>query len=836
MLARLRHFRRGTDARLRRVMTKSRGGSPGHRLPSGRPSAVVDPRDETSTERALEQARSELAEAQRLAHVGSWTWDIASDTTVWSEELFRIYGIPLDRPAPDAAERAAHYDADTASRLRALVAGAITTGEPYETEYDVHRSDGAIRHVLARGEPIHDAMGAVIGVRGTAIDISAQHEARAALRASEERYRLLVDNGSDVVFLGRPDTTIEWISPSVQAILGWEPAQVIGRPALELIDPADRPYVKAQSEGINDTGAGQIEARYRHADGGVRHLSVAVNVVRDAAGDIVARTGIGRDVTDLRLAESAVRDQARLIDLVDDAIIVRDPESRVLSWSAGAEKTYGWTVAEATGRVTHELLRTVFPIPLAALEASVETSGEWRGTLLHQARDGRTVIVDSRWTLDRDAAGDVRAMIEVNRDVTDLRKAEAAYLDAQARLDVAERMEMIGRLAGGVAHDFNNLLMTINGYAESLAGTLSERDERRRDVDAILAAGSRAAGLTRQLLAFGRRQQLRPTVVDLDAVLEGILPMLRSVTSDLVSITVRTGAAGAVRVDRTMLEQAIMSLVLNAGDAMPAGGRLIIESTMVPLAHDDVRLRPSAAPGDFVRLSISDTGSGITEDVLPHVFEPFFTTKSLGHGAGLGLSSVDGAIAQSGGFLTVETEVDRGSTFAIYLPLVRPGPFAPEPSDEAQADDRRVTVLVVDDEPGVLAITARILRGLGHMVVEAPDPASALARLEGGLSPDLLVTDVVMPGMHGRALADLLARARPGVPVLYMSGYAPETVFADGMLEEGAVYLEKPFSRDDLVDKVTQLLDRRSMPVASSADSGAASEDAGSGAAAEPAA
>jgi PAS domain S-box-containing protein len=890
---------------------------------------------------AGERAVAELARAQRIAHVGSWSWDPATDEVQWSDEMFRIHGLEPADVAPSLAAQQALMTDETRQEVVDVVRLAVESGQPQQVSFDLRRPDGEIRHVVAHTEAIRGPGGAVERLHGS--------------------------------------------------------------------------------------------------------LS---------------------DVTELRRAEQAVRDQARLIDLAHDAVIVRAPDSHIAAWSDGAEKTYGWTAAEAVGRVCHELLDTVFPVSLEDVEHTLAAVGEWRGMLRHRSRDGRELIVDSRWSTDLDAAGRVRAVLEVNRDVTaehtarlalaaseerfrtmfesaplgvalvdsatglieevnprfaeimgrpreavtgidwlslsnpddaaagliglarvrqgdvpglrtiqqrlrpdgsvvwvamtiaivasadpahprhlamiediterkasrdavtasraelaeaqriahvgswswdpatdrvewsdevfrvfgldpalgapdiaaeqamyteesrvrlaeglahtietgqpyelpveverrdgeirhvmargeavrtpdgllarvhgtiadvtELREAERAAREALARLDAAERMEMVGRLAGGIAHDFNNLLMTINGYAEYLGATIPAGDERRSDVEGILEAGTKAALLTRQLLAFGQRQTLRSTVLDLDEVLAGISPMLRSVAGERVGILVRTGAAAAVRVDRTMLEQAIVSLVLNARDAMPSGGLVTIESAVEALGPDDPLLRPPAAPGDYVRISVTDAGVGIEPDVLPHVFEPFFTTKPLGHGSGLGLSSVDGAIAQSGGFVTVVTEPGQGSTFSIHLPLASPVRAPePQPVGPSSVSDRSTTVLVVDDEPGVLTITARIVRGLGHTVVEAADPASALALVAGGVSPDLLVTDVVMPGMHGRALAEKLSEAHPGLAVLYMSGYSPETVFGDGMLEEGTPYLEKPFSREDLAAQVAVLLERR---------------------------
>ncbi len=419
--------------------------------------------------------------------------------------------------------------------------------------------------------------------------------------------------------------------------------------------------------------------------------------------------------------------------------------------------------------------------------------------------DGRRRSGISRGEAVRDTAGAIVGLRGTIADLTELR-------EAQARADRAQRAEMIGRLAGGVAHHFNNLLMSINGSAEFLAMSIPADDPRRVDIDAIRDAGGRAATLTHQLLSFGRRQALRPVVLDVNEVVGGIVPMLRSLVGGDVELVVRrSGPVGDVRVDRAELEQAITSLVLNAGDAMSGGGRVTIETADVTIAAGDPGLPPLAAAGDYVRLTVTDTGTGIGAETLGHLFEPFFTTKVVGHGSGLGLPSVEGAVVQSGGFVTVESAVGTGSAFAILLPRVvreaaASAPSGPGPTATGGAE----TILLVEDEPGVRAVTARILRDLGYAVVEADGPAHALEIAEAGTAQvDLLLTDVMMPDMNGRQLADRLTALRPGLPVLFMSGYSFETVFGGGLLERGAPLLVKTFTRDELADRVGSLVDPR---------------------------
>ncbi|MEI7745645.1 MAG: ATP-binding protein, partial [Chloroflexota bacterium] len=402
----------------------------------------------------------------------------------------------------------------------------------------------------------------------------------------------------------------------------------------------------------------------------------------------------------------------------------------------------------------------------------------------------------------RDAAGAVIGVRGTTADVTELR-------EAQARLDRSQRVEMVGRLAGGVAHDFNNELAAISGYSELLEDGFPPGDPRLDDVAAILGASARAARLVSKLLAFSRRQTLRPTVFDVGEVLAALAPMLRSLIPASVRLVLPVGPAGdQVRVDRTNLEQAIVNLALNARDAMPVDGTLTIEVTSVEIRPDDPRLRLPAGPGPHVRITVTDTGSGIDSAVLPHILEPFFTTRPFGQGSGLGLSGVDGFVAQSGGFLTIESEVGAGTTVSIHLPRAEAASTAVLPPDVRPAPiGGGETILLVDDEPEVLAITARLVRGLGYTVLEAADPAAALAIAETGAAFDLLLTDIVMPGMDGRELAARLTDRYPGLPALFMSGYDPETVFSEGLLDPGLPLLSKPITRATVAARVRELLD-----------------------------
>src|SRR5438309_3378671 len=371
-------------------------------------------------------------------------------------------------------------------------------------------------------------------------------------------------------------------------------------------------------------------------------------------------------------------------------------------------------------------------------------------------------------------------------------------------------MEAVGRLAGGIAHDFNNLLTVITSYSDLLLEDLGTDDPKRSDVEQVRKAADGAAALTRQLLAFSRQQVVEPRVVSLNAVVESLQKILRRVLGEDVELAATPGPdLGAVRADVGQLEQVLMNLAVNARDAMPTGGKLTIETGNVEHDPAFARGHGAAAVRRFVMLAVTDTGVGMDEATKARIFEPFFTTKEPGKGTGLGLATVYGIVQQSGGFIWVYSEPGHGTTFKIYLPRVDApaagGAAGPAPATVPRGTE---TVLLVEDEPAVRAIAQQALERQGYTVLAAPSGADALAlAAQHGATIHLLLTDVVMPGMSGRDLADRLTAQRPGIRVLYISGYTDNAIVRHGMLEPGLAYLQKPFRPDALVRKVREVLD-----------------------------
>ncbi|HLQ59905.1 MAG TPA: ATP-binding protein, partial [Gemmatimonadales bacterium] len=388
------------------------------------------------------------------------------------------------------------------------------------------------------------------------------------------------------------------------------------------------------------------------------------------------------------------------------------------------------------------------------------------------------------------------------RDVTEQRHLEEQFRQSQ-------KMEAVGQLAGGIAHDFNNLLTAILGNTQLLLRDLPPGDAKRGDVEEIRKASERAASLTRQLLAYSRRQMLQPKVLDLNVVVAEMDKMLRRLIGEHIALVAALQSdLGHVRADPNQIEQVIVNLAVNARDAMPDGGKLTIETANVDLDETFAQAHLGSVPGAYAMLAVTDTGHGMDVNVRAHLFEPFFTTKEVGKGTGLGLATVYGIVKQSGGYISVYSERGRGSTFKIYLPRIATPSATPAAPPRVGAARGSETVLVVEDELAVLTLSRRALEAQGYVVLAASDAAAALRVVERhGGTIHLLLTDVVMPGMSGRDLADRLTAQRPGIRVLYMSGYPGDAVVQHGTLPSGSAFLQKPFSPDGLARKVRDVLD-----------------------------
>jgi PAS domain S-box-containing protein len=554
-------------------------------------------------------------------------------------------------------------------------------------------------------------------------------------------------------------------------------------------------------------GEAQADLPVAWHDGSQHWLRLRGMTGGDAADRTIA-SGVLIDIDELKSQEQRqgdgerhLRDLLATLDLSPS--MVRDFDGTIRFWSRGCERLYGWTADEAIGRASHPLLQTVFPIPLAEIEAILLRDGEWRGDLHHRTRDGEQITVVAHKALRRGPAGEPVAVVESLTDVTRQREIEA-------RLAQSQKMEAVGQLTGGIAHDFNNLLLAIGLTLETVEEEYGETDASLRPViEGAKHATEQARTLIAQLLAFGRRQALLPQPFDLNqAIIDASRILRRTLEANVTIETVLGDGIWPAYADRNQFETALLNLAINARDAMADGGRLLIATSNQTLDTDYTAQQSEVAPGDYVVTAVSDSGSGIPAELQSRVFEPFFTTKPTGQGTGLGLSQVYGFMKQSGGHVTLYSEVGLGTTIRLYLPRALEPGRASEPAATAAPGGFGERILMVEDNKVVRDAAARVLRNLGYAVDAAATGDEALEILKTGATIDLLFTDMVLPGgMMGDRVAREARRIRPGIRVLLTSGYSQSLI--SGNLEglENVSLLSKPYTIADLAKRVRTLFD-----------------------------
>jgi PAS domain S-box-containing protein len=622
---------------------------------------------------------------------------------------------------------------------------------------------------------------------------------RAQLRREvdlEAAYRDLVESANDVVFTLDRQGRLTSFNRAGERLTGYVRAEIIGRPLFALTNPNADP--ENLSHGSN--GSRTFEMAIRYKDGRPAVWEVSARPAR-RDGALTVTICIARDVTDRKRADAELRRLCLIRDQQFEnsplSFVEWDGRLRVARWSKQAERTFGWTAAEATGRTADDLgLVHEDDAAIAREKIDELMAGVPFNTCANRGRtkDGRVVHIEWYNSTLLDDLGRVVCVVSLGHDITDQVRDEERRRKLEDQVRQSQKMEAVGRLAGGVAHDFNNLLTVINGCAELLLREAAVGDGAHELVDEIRRAGEQAASLTKQLLAFGRRQIVAPTVLDLNDVVREVEKMLRRLIGEHIELAVELDPTGVrVKADPGLLTQLLMNLAVNSRDAMPQGGTLTIRTALA---------------GNRVVLSVADTGVGMDAATRARIFEPFFTTKPVGEGTGLGLATVHTIVQQAGGAIAVESELGRGTTFRIDLPVCHDMTPARTTVCVRRSDLRsRETILLVEDEDLVRSLARRVLEGRGYQVHAAPCGAEALEmfdRLPG--RPDLVVTDVVMPGMGGRELAEQLRGRQPGLRVLFMSGYTTDEVLRQGIEAEAVHFLQKPFTPDSLARKVRDVL------------------------------
>jgi two-component system cell cycle sensor histidine kinase/response regulator CckA len=887
--------------------------------------------EQKQAERKLLESEANLAAAQRIAHLGSWTLelnrldDLDENPLRWSDELYRIFGYEvgqLEVSRPNFLRAVHPEDRD---RINNAMGEALRERTGYSIEYRITRPNGAERTIQGRADiAIDERTGKPLRFVGTVQDITEQKQAEGRLA----QLALIVESSDDAITSATLDGIISSWNKGAERIYGYTESEMVGQPFTILAPPnradeAPRNLARVRrGERIR-----AFETIRMRKDGQLIDVSLTVSPLMDPSGRVIATAAVARDITAHKREEERSRRLAQVVDSATELISTGDLEGRITFMNQAFLRAIGWSEQEVIGKPFRDVVLSPNN-PSGLLDeigTRIKEKGGWKGECLDRRNDGTDFPVYMSVGPIKDTAGQVIGNVGITRDITESKRAEerfykafhlnpepitiatvseGRYLDVnesflritgyrreevigrtslevkfwaqpedRAKLiemlkeqgsvrdleitfrtkfdelrialdsadiievggqrcviailkDITERkvlekqlrqlqkMEAVGQLSGGIAHDFNNLLGVILGYSELLEDDPGQNTKHRKIAQEIKKAGLRAASLTRQLLAFSRQQVLEPRVLNLNTVVTDTEKMLRRLIGEHIEITsILAPDLGQVKADQGQIEQVIINLAVNARDAMPTGGKLFIETRNIELDDEYALHHPPAVQGRCVELVMTDTGVGMDAQTQSHIFEPFFTTKELGKGTGLGLATVYGVVKQSGGYVWVYSEPGLGSTFKVYLPRVDEAVQKSGPGDFENTLARgSETILLVEDEESLRTLTRTMLERNGYAVLEARggEEAIEIARLHGP-HIDLLLTDMVMPGMNGRAVAQSLALVRPGVKIVYMSGYSG--FGSRGLAESGDILLSKPLTRDTLLRKLHEVLHLQKDPV-----------------------
>jgi two-component system, cell cycle sensor histidine kinase and response regulator CckA len=752
-------------------------------------------------EEALRVKEGDLLQAQRLAHIGNYTLDLRTQQLTWSEGMFHIWGLDPQQGAPRDSIRS-FVRSEVYERLSHAAIEAIERGTPYELDFRIRRPDGAERTIVTTSEPQCDASGQVVTLKGTHQDITERRQA-------EDEYHTLFREMLDgfalhEIICDAAGTPIDYrfmaVNPAFERVTGLRAADIVGRTVLEVLPGTERYWIETYGDVALTGRPAFFENYHSQLD-----MHFHVTAFQPAPGQFAC---IFSDITERKRAEDALREsEAKIRGILDNirvGVALISPRMEILELNPLMREWFPHVDTDQT------------PICYRAFnQPPRETVCEYCPTI-ETLRDGRMHEATTETPVAGGvrnyrvvsspifgASGEVSAAIEMVEDVTE-------KLALEHQLQQSQKMESIGRLAGGVAHDFNNMLGVILGHMEMALDQTDVGEPLHASLREVQKAAERSAELTHQLLAFARKQTVAPKVVDVNETVAGMLKMLERLIGEDIRLDWQpVEDLWHVRIDPSQVGQILTNLCVNARDAIAGVGRVAIATCNRTVDLSYCLAHASLTPGDYVQLTVSDDGCGMDQETMARLFEPFFTTKGLGKGTGLGLATVYGIARQNGGIVEAESELGRGSTFTILLP--RHGEAAEavqQPAETAPPTRGRETILLVEDEPALLDLATLMLRSQGYTVVASGNPGEAIrvAREHRG-EIHLLITDVVMPEMNGRDLAKNLLSLYPNIKLLFMSGHTSDVIAHQGVLEEGVNFLQKPFSSKDLGNAVRAVLD-----------------------------
>jgi two-component system, cell cycle sensor histidine kinase and response regulator CckA len=765
------------------------------------------------TEESLFKKEQLLSESQRIARLGNWEYDYHTNTSIWSAEIYRILEIdPKTQDYNEAFWRAIHPE--DLEMVRAAFDRSLEDHAPYENSYRILLPDGRIKYVQAYCESYCDSDGKPIRAVGTIQDITRSKNVEDALRESEERFQQLYDHMADGVAIYQAvdegqDFVFVDINKCGQTLSKVRKEEVLGRKVTEVFSAVEQMGLLDVFRRVWQSGWTEHHPSTVYADGRIREY-LENCVYKLPSGLIVA---IYSDTSVQHKTEEALKQSERnyreIFNNVSDAIFIHDAETgKILDVNSAALQMYGISHEAALNLTPRDMNPGVSPYSeIEAMQRlrNATTIGpqvfEWQSRKI----DGTLFWVEI--SLKSAEIGGKRRVLALVHNLTERKKKEEENARLSAQLEQAQKLESVGRLAGGVAHDFNNMLGVIIGRTEMALVQMDPVEPIHEDLMEIQKAARRSVDLTRQLLAFARKQAIAPQILSLNETIVGTLNMLKRMIGENIELIWQPEAnLWPIMADASQIDQILTNLCVNARDAISDVGQITIEVGNCTVDADYCSTCEDLSPGEYVRLVVKDNGCGMDKSVLDHVFEPFFTTKNIGKGTGLGLATVYGAVKQNSGFIHIESEPGVGTTVSIYFPRKEEAPKQ-QTSIAASARQAKETILLVEDEPGILKMTSKVLLKQGYKVLATGSPAEALRLAKAHTGEiHLLMTDVIMPEMNGRRLAQNLQSIRPNIKCLFMSGYTADIIAKQGILDEGVCFIQKPFSAQALADKLSSVL------------------------------
>ncbi|ARV57951.1 hypothetical protein BZZ01_04230 [Nostocales cyanobacterium HT-58-2] len=727
--------------------------------------------------------------------------DLEGKITYWNQFAQQLYEL-----TPDVMSRSIMEVTVPPNQIEAAqeIMACIQEKGYWEGEFIVRRQDSSTFVASVVNALIYDTEGNPSGFVGVSMDISDRKAAEEALRQSEELYRNLIESQTDLIVRIDMQGRLTFANTVACETFGFQRNEFLGQSLLQVVHPEDLPDVMANMQALTSPPYRLTTKEQRELTViGMRWFQWEIAAIRNQQGQVIELQGVGRDVTERKQAEEKIREQATLLNVASDAIIVRDLKHQIFFWNQGAQHLYGWQSAEVVGKKATELFSDkILPDVELALKTTIE-QGKWEGELQHKTKDGRKVIVQSRWTLVRDNTGQPKFFLTVNTDITEKKQLEAQFLRTQ-------RLESLGTLASGIAHDLNNILSPILVIAQLLSAKFPNLDKQNRELLEILENNSkRAVELVKQILSFAGGTEGKHIPLQLRHLLKDIRQIVISTFPKSIEVNITnipTQNLWTVCADPIQVHQVLMNLCVNARDAMPKGGTLSICADNFCVDENYARMNLEAKVGNYVVITVSDTGCGIPQQTIERIFEPFFTTKEPGKGTGLGLSTVIGIVKNHSGFVEVYSEVGKGSQFKVYL----------------SASDRQVTqnastsemptgngelILVVDNEASILEATKTSLETLNYKILTANDAVEAFSlytRHKNQIS--VVLMDIQMPSLDGLNAIRILQKMNPSIKIIAISGLASNQKLIEAGNINAQAFLAKPYTLQQLLHTIQGVL------------------------------